>query len=389
MRVSTLCVARLATIPLALSLCVLDGGCAKLRSFRSVGIAPALLGGGRQQNVATAGTDVYANRATQSLALGNPKRGAQPTIVADLAAPPGTIVRSTAAPEGAFARNEPLNIVPPISVDVSPIDALPPLDLSEIENKLRPPAAKVDPIAEARRLIGLARDRVNSAPTYQVKMNRQERVGNNLLPAEDVLLSIRREPRSVRLEWVDGPHKGREVIYNENAGGMMHIRTPNNALVPRMTLPPDSPLVARSSRHPITEAGFIPVLEKLDEAITAQADGTLRDRFTVQGPKPLPATGRPAREIVRVTAEGETWNVWFDEETHLPALVDAHDRNGDLLEHYLFSDPRLNPEELNLANAFDPDSRWGAGRGLLGRMARGVGGGENATPVEGADSTTR
>jgi hypothetical protein len=386
MRASTLHVARLAAIPLALGLCVLDGGCAKLRSFRSVGIAPTLLGG--RQRIGSAGTDAYANRATESLALSKP-RGAQPTIVADLATPPGTLIRSTAAPEGSYARNEPLNIVPPINVAVSPIDALPPLDLSEIENKLKSPAAKTDAIAETTRLIGLARDRVNSAATYQVKMNRQERVGNNLLPAEDVLLSIRREPRSVRLEWVEGAHQGREVIYNETAGGMMHIRTPNNPLVPRMTLPPDSPLVARSSRHPITEAGFIPVLEKLEAAIAAKAAGTLHDQFRVEGPKPLPATGRPGREIVRVTAEGETWNVWFDEETHLPALVDAHDRNGELLEHYLFTEPRLNPEDLNLAGAFDPDSRWGAGRGLLGRVARGAGGVENSTPATPADSATR
>jgi len=387
MRASTLRVARVATIPLALSLCVFDGGCAKLRSFRSVGIAPTLLGG--RQRVASAGSDVYAKRANESLALGRGGErgpGGQPTIVADLAVPPETVIHSTAAPEGAFTRNEPLNIVPPIKVEVSPIDALPPLDLSEVENALKPPAAKPDAVAETTRLIGLATDRLNASPTYQVKLNRQERVGNNLLPAEDVVLSIRRTPRAVRLEWLDGPHKGREVIYSEAAGdGMMHIRTPN-ALVPRMTLPPDSPLVARSSRHPITEAGFVPLLQKLEEAITAKANGTIHDQFTVNGPKPLPATGQMAREIVRVTAEGENWNVWFDEQTHLPLLVDAHDRNGELLEHYLFTDPQLNPDALNVAGAFDPDSRWGASRGLLGRMARGTDGGESPAP---ADAATR
>lgn len=294
MRASPIRVARLATIPLLLSLFAVDSGCAKIRSFRSVGIAPTWLGG-RSRTVAS-GPDVYANRANESLAMTG---GGQPTIEADRAVSPGTIVRSTAAPDGAFVHNEPLNIVPPIQVEVSPLEKLPPLDLTEIENALKnpAPAATADPLAEATRLIGLAQDRLNTTPTYQVKLNRQERVGENLLPVEDVLLSIRREPRAVRLEWPDGAHKGREVIYTEAAGGgMMHIKTPN-ALVPRMTLPPDSPLVARSSRHPITEAGFDPILRQLQESLAAQKAGTIRDQFTIDGPKPLPATGRPAREV--------------------------------------------------------------------------------------------
>lgn len=374
--------ARLALIPIALSVCVVDLGCSRLRSFRSVGLAPTLLGG--RPKVVSAGRDLYASRANE----GRGGETAQPTIVADQAVQPGTIIHSTAQPAGAFAASEPLHIVPPISVDVSPIDILPPVDLSKIESDLKKPASP-SAIDETKRLIGLARDRLKTMKTYQVRLNRQERVGNNLLPAEDVLLSIRREPRAVRLEWPDGAHKGREVLYTEGAdGGLMHIRTPN-ALVPRMTLPPDSPLVARSSRHPITEAGFDPLLRNLDESITAQASGAIHDQFTVNGPQPLPATGRPARKVVRVTADRETWNVWFDESTHLPALVEAHDANGDLLERYLFLDPQLDPADLNLANAFDPDARWGASRGLLGRMARGAGNDGNAASPPTAKSETR
>ena len=58
-----------------------------------------------------------------------------------------------------------------------------------------------------------ARARLDALSSYQVELNRQERVGKTLLEPEDVLLSIRRSPKAVRLEWVDGPQKGREVIY--------------------------------------------------------------------------------------------------------------------------------------------------------------------------------
>ena len=50
--------------------------------------------------------------------------------------------------------------------------------------------------------------------TYQVKISRLERVNGQLQPEEDILLSIRRDPKAVRLEWSSGPSKGREVIYS-------------------------------------------------------------------------------------------------------------------------------------------------------------------------------
>ena len=58
----------------------------------------------------------------------------------------------------------------------------------------------------------------------------------------------------IRLEWREGPHKGREVIYaaGQNAG-LMHINMADSLVpVPRMSLAPDSPMVTRTSRHPIT-----------------------------------------------------------------------------------------------------------------------------------------
>ena len=47
-----------------------------------------------------------------------------------------------------------------------------------------------------------------SIKTYQVRLTRQERIGESLQPPEDVVLSIRRSPKAVRLEWPDGPHQG-------------------------------------------------------------------------------------------------------------------------------------------------------------------------------------
>ena len=50
-------------------------------------------------------------------------------------------------------------------------------------------------------------------------------------PEEEVVLSIRRNPKAVRLEWAKGPSKGREVIYSAAINDrMMYVNSGNSAL---------------------------------------------------------------------------------------------------------------------------------------------------------------
>lgn len=235
-----------------------------------------------------------------------------------------------------------------------------------------PPAADPD-LAKVRSLVQTGRERLMKIGSYQVAMNRQERVGDALMPAENVLLSVRRQPRAVRLEWPDGPHKGREVIYTAQ-GGMMHINMADSKIpMPRMSLAPDSPMVMKNSRHPITEAGLDAILDSLDASLKPHEAGTAgADELAYKAMITPPETGRPCHEIVRVTAKGETWIIDIDSETGLPARVRETAANGDLLENYVFRDFVADPPALTAASAFDPDARWGKSRGLLGRFASGA-----------------
>ena len=66
--------------------------------------------------------------------------------------------------------------------------------------------------------------------TYQAKVSRLERVNGHLQPEEEILLSIRREPKAVRLEWSSGPSKGREVIYSSALDPrMIFVHMPSTA----------------------------------------------------------------------------------------------------------------------------------------------------------------
>lgn len=255
-------------------------------------------------------------------------------------------------------------------------------------------AARADKsLRTIERLVARGQETMARVASYQVAMNRQERVGEQLQPAENVVLSIRHEPRAVRLEWPDGPHKGREVIYSAAAdgGGMMHIHMGDSMIpVPDMKMAPDNPMVMRSSRHPITEAGFEPILEVLAASLKPHLDGTAgADQMKYEGTETLSQTGQTVHKITRITPRGETWRIELDDETGLPLLVEEKAADGSLLEHYVFRNIKTDVPALASADAFDPQKRWGSKAGSLlggfGRLARS--GGSTAPTDDG--STTR
>jgi hypothetical protein len=227
--------------------------------------------------------------------------------------------------------------------------------------------------ATLKSILAESRATLNALSTYQVKLTQQERVGGTLNPPEDVVLSIRRNPKAVRLEWPGGTNKGREVLYAADAnGGLMHVRMGESLVpLPRLSMPPDSPLATRNSRHRITEAGFDTVIHNLEEAYqrSERADMSL-GQLRYEGLETPNGSTKPCHKIVRVTPTNETWTVFIDPDTHFPTSVQAVSQAGELLDRFSFGEPTANPPELAKAEAFDPDARWGPSKGLFQRLAR-------------------
>jgi hypothetical protein len=369
---------------LGLAVSASGSGCAEMRSFVT-GTPPPPMFGVDNNAGKTSGSDLYAQTARRPATAGNTAiasaRGSKPASGGATTAPGRDL---------AVALQSPVAVAPDASGTVrpkpSPSPAGPtlagPVEPSPAESKPVDEPAKEpakDPVAThpaeptVESVVASARARLDSLTSYQVSLNRQERVGENLLEPEDVLLSIRRKPKAVRLEWVDGPHKGREVIYAaDQNGGMMNISMADSVVpVPRMSMPPDSPLVLKSSRHPITEAGLDTIVANLEKAIEMARQGDLsQGRVSYGGlenPGPL---DHPCHKLVRITPSGETWHVYIDPETRLPVMVQATDLQGELLERYIFRNPKPDPADLASADAFDPEKRWGPPSGLLGRLAR-------------------
>ena len=242
---------------------------------------------------------------------------------------------------------------------------------------------------DAKAILAQAQARLNGMNTYQVKISRIERVGGQLQPQEDILLSIQRDPKAVRLEWTDGPSNGREVIYSSKLDSkMIFVHMPSSPIpIPTMKIAVDSPMVMRNSRHAITEAGFDTIIENLQKARRgATKEQPARESLEYKGVETTKGIDAPAHHFVRTTPAGETWNIYLDSRTMLPRLVSAEDSRGELVERYVYRDVRENPPELKTAGAFVPDQRWGESKGLFSRLAGTVAGPSQPTASQ---STTR
>ncbi len=264
----------------------------------------------------------------------------------------------------------------------------------EIESALRPSKAQIpssqpedasedlaarprtpSPHEKLQNVLADAKERLADLSTYQVQITRTERVGGTLQPEEDVLLSIRRKPKAVRLEWTNGPNKGREVIYSAAINDRtMYVNSGNSALpLPRMSIAVDSPLALRNSRHPITEAGFDTILDNLFKFLEPKTTAVASDgKLVYKGIDQPKGLEQPCHLVERVTPRGETWKVYLDTKTLMPAMVSSvQTSSGELMEKYTYRNLKPNPVDLAAATAFDPDKRWGESKGWLSRMARG------------------
>ncbi|MHB1561362.1 MAG: DUF1571 domain-containing protein [Isosphaeraceae bacterium] len=242
---------------------------------------------------------------------------------------------------------------------------------------------------DPRSLLAQSEARLRKLDTYQVKMSRVERVDGRLQPEEEVILSVHRQPREVRLEWASGASKGREVIYSTRVDDRtLYVHMPKTAIpLPTMKMAVDSPMVARSSRHSIKEAGLDTIVQNLRNSVDqVDAANAAQGRAVYRGREKPPGLDQPCHVFTRKSPNGETWTVFIDARTLLPRMVVAKDPKGQLDEKYIYHDVIENPAELAAADAFDPDRRWGSGGGLLSRFARG---GTPANRPGDAQTTTR
>jgi hypothetical protein len=439
---------RRAAAWLGLGLCLVDLGCSGMSGFRSVGTdRPSFLGlwDRPAPGSPTADNDLYAQnmrsrvppellakysgktgtrRATdtpgQTDQLADGAKPADPDQVAARTKPPGR----AETPDVSLGRPEPLpgllladqdsaqlasrgskprwkagNNEPAERDDRGPTlaaeaESSKPASTEAMAGRTTsPPAEPSSPAdrsskVDANTILARAEARLGAMKTYQVKITRLERVSGTLQPEEDILVSIKRDPKSVRLEWASGPNKGREVIYSSTLDPrVMFVHMPTTALpLPAMKIAIDSPLATRNSRHAITEAGFDTIVANFRKSAKQGSNaGSDPGALNYRGLEKPAGLDRACHHFARRTASGETWNIYLDQASLLPRMVVAEDPRGELVERDIYREIRENPSELAAASAFEPEKRWGDTAGLLGRFARAATGA--SLPASGESAT--
>jgi len=277
-----------------------------------------------------------------------------------------TTPSSSWRPERSPSRSE------PAERDNARFDQAPELALAAPVSASPKEAPEPSKTREGHAILAQADAKLRGLKTYKMKVSRVERVGGQLQPSEELSLFVRSDPKAVRLEWADGPNKGREVIYSSTLDPrMIFVHMANSAIpLPSMKIAIDSPLVMKNSRHSITEAGLDTIVEKLRRAEQNGGDSDKEDKLEFRGLQKAPGLDHPCNQFVIRSATGDSWKIFLDPNSKLPCLVIGEDQRGELIERYVYRDITANPADLALAEAFDPDKRWGDSKGLLSRLAR-------------------
>jgi Protein of unknown function (DUF1571) len=205
--------------------------------------------------------------------------------------------------------------------------------------------------------------------SYIARLTRRERGKTN--HAEEIMVfTFRKTPWSIRFKWLAGPGAGREVLYVKDryenkihtllAAGDVPLVSAGKVLA----MPVDSPLVKAANRHPITDAGFGAMIEKLGEVIAANDRGNFRPgKLTALGLQQRADYDTPLYMLDQSVPPGADEDVphgghrvfGFSPENYLPVLSILVDHRGKELAYSRFDrimagvkldDSDFNPGEL-------------------------------------------
>jgi Protein of unknown function (DUF1571) len=205
--------------------------------------------------------------------------------------------------------------------------------------------------ASSEELLARGRASLPGLGTYRVRLNKRERIGNELQAPQTVQLVVREEPLAIRMDFLAGP-VGRRVVY-DSRHRPEDLRVHEHGflgIVGARWVSIHSSLVHGDTNHPITDAGLGALL-RLQAADLQRAKPfggfsradlgwNERDRWCVRYEAPAKGTGLYARASL----------VCLDPVTALPMEMTIWDQRG-LLEIYLYSN--LEPNLPRGEEAFD------------------------------------
>jgi len=220
-----------------------------------------------------------------------------------------------------------------------------------------------DLAANMRRLLKQAETECATLDSYICRMTRREMVNGSAKPEEVMLFKFRKQPFSIYFKWIGNEGKGREVVYVKGQyDDKLHVlMSPGGT---PMALAPDSFLIRRSSRHPVTEDGVCAILDKYAAAVAGAEKTQRAPRYLGIVKRRDFDEGTMLEGVEEDLAPGADPNLprggrrqlYFNTTNHLPALVITKDDRGQEVEYYRFdrfqARVKLDDDDFNPAKLF-------------------------------------
>jgi Protein of unknown function (DUF1571) len=186
---------------------------------------------------------------------------------------------------------------------------------------------------------------------YEMIMLKQERLGGQLQPSEEIEVRYRTKPHSVVLKWLKGQRKANIALFVEGENKNMLLINPAGIagrLVKVVERDPEGEDAKQSGRYSMREFGLRATMQRtLDGFIRARARGTSKMQYLgILKVKEL--NDRLCYAFKRIDAEPQEdgftdVTVYIDKENWIQVgtLLKADD--GKVIAEYLFRDIHLNP----------------------------------------------
>ncbi|HEY0093140.1 MAG TPA: DUF1571 domain-containing protein, partial [Archangium sp.] len=103
---------------------------------------------------------------------------------------------------------------------------------------------------------------------YESRVVKRERVSGKMMKPQTLHVTIRQEPRAVRLEILEGPAKGRKVVYDSTVKkNELRVREAGIlGLTGPMWIDVNSKLTRSDTNHPIQDFAFTSIIEVLEDS---------------------------------------------------------------------------------------------------------------------------
>ncbi|MBL8793278.1 MAG: DUF1571 domain-containing protein [Planctomycetia bacterium] len=226
------------------------------------------------------------------------------------------------------------------------------------------------PQVKLRQLHQRAAEQYAKIDSYVARLQRREQVNGKNSAEEVILFSHRKDPWSVHLKWIGTEAQGRESIYvkGKHEGKIHTLLAPSDPRIlgKLVAMAPDSPFVRSRCRHPITEAGVGPLIDRFGRLLDRE-ESRQGQALRSAGPIQRAEHEQPMETVEQLIAEREEPSLpgggrrwwYFDPVTGFPTLIVTMDSAGQQVEYYCY-DKFLMPAGLD-DDDFNPD-RLGKGR---------------------------